>query len=292
MTGSANNPTEEAIRAAVRQLARATQGRPLQGMPQDLFAQATGDIGGFVEAVPPLQAAAADVSSMAVRVAEAVLFTSTVPLSAAEVAATLPDGADVGAVLSALRRSYEGRGVQLVEVAGKWRFQTAADLGWLLRAEKPPTVKLTRSALETLAVIAYHQPVTRAEIERVRGFAASRQTMELLLELDLVRPRGRRRTPGKPLTYGTTERFLQHFGLQSLDALPGRDDLNAMGLLDAGLDAPRPEAGASADEDPLDPADAADFHVDFIGSGLEDVAKEGETADFAEPTTPLPNQED
>jgi segregation and condensation protein B len=175
------------------------------------------------------------------RLAEAILFASRAPLSEAELAAHLPEGADVAGLLARLVEDYAGRGVHLVPVAGKWMFRTAPDLGLgLQRAVEEPR-KPSRAAMETLAIIAYHQPVTRAEIEAIRGVATSRGTLDLLLEAGWIRMRGRRRSPGRPVTWGTTEDFLVQFGLGSLDDLPGLDELQASGFLDAA-----PPAGATA----------------------------------------------
>lgn len=167
----------------------------------------------------------------AVRRAEAVLFAAGEPLSAADIAASLPPGVDVSSVLMTLKAAYAPRGVSLVEVAGKWRFQTAEDMAFLFVEERQEQKKLTQASLETLAIIAYGQPVTRAEIEAVRGVAISKTTLDGLMEAGWVRFKGRRKTPGRPVTYGTTDAFLEHFGLQSLDVLPGRADLEAEGLL-------------------------------------------------------------
>jgi segregation and condensation protein B len=166
-----------------------------------------------------------------VRRAEAVLFAAGVPLSAEQVSEILPQGIEAGEVLMALRAVYSKRGVNLVEVAGKWRFQTAQDLSYLFVEERQVQKKLGQASLETLAIIAYGQPVTRAEIEAVRGVAVAKSVIDTLLESGWVRVRGRRKTPGLPITYGTTDKFLEHFGLESLDTLPGKADLEAEGLL-------------------------------------------------------------
>src|SRR5690606_13643583 len=181
----------------------------------------------------------------------------------------LGPGVDVAAVLMRLKADYAGRGVQLVETGGAWRFQSAPDLGGLFAETKEQPKRLPKAALETLAVIAYHQPVTRAEIEDIRGVTLSRGSMELLLELGWIRPRGRRRSPGRPLTFGTTDAFLSQFGLASLDALPGKDDLKGLGLLDPraaqAIDVPRPTEDMASDEEPLSPGDdAASFFVDHL----------------------------
>src|SRR6478752_5068590 len=189
------------------------------------------------------------------REVEALLFAAAGPLSEADLAKRLPEGADVGGAIGALQARYAGRGVELACVAGRWRFQTAADLAWLMTDERDEPRRLSRAAQETLAIIAYHQPVTRAEIEAVRGVQASRGTLDVLLELGLVRMRGRRRTPGRPVTYGTTDAFLEHYGLANLADLPGVAEMKAAGLLSLDLPAdfvvPDPNALAP-DEDPLE----------------------------------------
>ncbi len=164
---------------------------------------------------------------------EALLFATTEPLSLAEIKSRLPEGADVEGFLLALKTHYEGRGVQLAEAGGRWFFRTAADLSFLLRKEVESERKLSRAGVETLAIIAYHQPVTRAEIEEIRGVQVSKGTLDVLMEAGWVRPKGRRQTPGRPVTYGTSDDFLVHFGLENLDDLPGFDELKAAGLLDS-----------------------------------------------------------
>lgn len=197
---------------------------------------------------------------------EALLFAAAAPLTEKDLASRLPEGADVAGGLAELAARYEGRGVALAQVAGGWRFQTARDLAWLMTEERDEPRRLSKAAQETLAIIAYHQPVTRAEIESVRGVQASRGTLDVLLELGLVRMRGRRRTPGRPVTYGTTDAFLEHYGLASLADLPGMAEMKAAGLLSLDLPpdfaVPDPNQPVS-DEDPLD-ADAPEFHVDFL----------------------------
>ena len=199
---------------------------------------------------------------------EALLFAAAGPLSEADLAKRLPEGADVAAAIAALQERYAGRGVELACVGGRWRFQTAADLAWLMTDEREEPRRLSRAAQETLAIIAYHQPVTRAEIEAVRGVQASKGTLDVLLELGLVRMRGRRRTPGRPITYGTTDAFLEHYGLASVGDLPGAAEMRAAGLLSLDLPAdfavPDPNA-LSLDEDPLDEGDTPQFHTDFLG---------------------------
>ncbi len=167
------------------------------------------------------------------RMLEAMLFASAEPLTLGALQARMPDGCEAAAAMEGLRRRYEGRGVVLVQVAGAWAFRTAPDLGFLLQRETIETRKLSRAAIETLAIIAYHQPVTRAEIEEIRGVAASRGTLEQLLELDWVRFGRRRMTPGRPVTFVVTQGFLDHFGLESARDLPGLQELRAAGLLES-----------------------------------------------------------
>jgi segregation and condensation protein B len=167
------------------------------------------------------------------RLLEALLFAATGPLDEAVLARYFDDAIDVGQLLLELSRGYAGRGVNLVRLAGGWAFRTAPDLAFKLRIERPVARKLSRAAVETLAVIAYHQPVTRAEIEEIRGVALGKGTTDTLMEAGWVRPRGRRASPGRPLLWVTTPSFLVHFGLDSLNELPGVDELRAAGLLDA-----------------------------------------------------------
>lgn len=208
-------------------------------------------------------------SADAVRAAEALMFAGGEPLTAKALAEKLGPEVDVAAVLMKLKRDYEGRGVQLVEAGGAWRFQSAPDLSSLFAETRAAPKKLPKAAMETLAVIAYHQPVTRAEIEDIRGVSLSRGSMELLLEIGWIRPRGRRRTPGRPLTFGTSGAFLAHFGLASLDALPGKEDLKALGLLDpraaSALEVPRPGEDMASDEEPLEiGGDSPEFFRDHL----------------------------
>ena len=201
---------------------------------------------------------------------EALLFAGAEPLSLSDLARRLPEGADVAAALTALGVRYEGRGVRLAEVAGRWRFQTADDLAFLMTEQREEPRRLSRAAQETLAIVAYHQPVTRAEIEAIRGVQASRGTLDVLLEIGFVRPRGRRRTPGRPVTYATTDVFLEHFGLAGLADLPGAAEMRAAGLLGLDLPAdfavPDPSQAARDDEAIDGPEDAgAEFHTDYLG---------------------------
>jgi segregation and condensation protein B len=201
-----------------------------------------------------------EVRQRQLRIIEALLFASSEPLSPAQMAPYLGDGANVRELIKELALQYAGRGVNLVRRGDRWAFRTAEDLGFLLRREEQETRPLSRASLETLAIIAYHQPATRAEIEEVRGVATGKGTLDLLMEAGWVRMRGRRRTPGRPVTYGTTDGFLDHFGLESLSDLPGLDELKGSGLLSsrlpAGLQIPLPLDGAiSEDEDPIEPGD-------------------------------------
>lgn len=166
---------------------------------------------------------------------EAQLFAASEPLDAKALSRHLDSGDDIDALLAELQADYRGRGVSLVRVSGKWQFRTAEDLSYLLERQQKEERKLSKAALETLAIIAYHQPVTRAEIEDIRGVSTSPGTLDVLMETSWIRPRGRRRAPGRPLTYGTTEQFLTHFGLDAIRDLPGLADLKAAGLLDSNL---------------------------------------------------------
>ena len=193
------------------------------------------------------------------RLLEAILFAAADPIDEDALAMRLPEGSDVPALIAALQAHYAERGVNLTRVAGKWAFRTAPDLGNLLRIERSFVRKLSRAAVETLAIIAYHPPVTRAEIEEIRGVQISRGTLDTLFESAWIRPVGRRRTPGRPVTWGTTETFLAHFGLESVSDLPGIDELKAAGLLDArpavaivGANRPKPGEGAEGAPAPED----------------------------------------
>jgi segregation and condensation protein B len=195
------------------------------------------------------------------RLLEAMLFASAEPLDEATLAARLPAEVDLKAALDRLQEDYALRGVNLVRIGGKWTFRTAGDLSWLLSKETIETRKLSRAAIETLAIIAYHQPVTRAEIEDIRGVSTSKGSVDVLLETGWIRPRGRRKGPGRPVTYGTTDTFLSHFGLDALDDLPGLEELKGSGLLDGrlppGCSVPLPsdDPALRDDEDPLEPGD-------------------------------------
>jgi len=195
------------------------------------------------------------------RILEALLFAAAAPLDEKALASRLPAGTDVHPLLQQLQREYAPRGVNLVRVGGKWTLRTATDLAWLLTHESVVTRKLSRAAIETLAIVAYHQPVTRAEVEEIRGVSTSKGTLDVLLETGWIRLRGRRKAPGRPVTYGTSEAFLSHFGLDALGELPGLDELNGAGLVDAATPAdfsvpvPSDDPALRDDEEPLGPED-------------------------------------
>jgi segregation and condensation protein B len=199
----------------------------------------------------------AEAFSQALRVVEALLFASAVPLTAEALGRAIPAGIAIEQVLARLAESYALRGVNLRQVAGGWAFRTAPDLGYLLAAEAEPPRRLSRAALEVLSIIAYHQPVTRAEIEEIRGVATAKGTLDILLEAGWVRLRGRRRSPGRPITYGTTPGFLDHFGLDRIDDLPGLEELKGTGFIegrltrDLAVPVPDDDPGLRDDEDPL-----------------------------------------
>ncbi|KPQ10263.1 MAG: segregation and condensation protein ScpB [Saliniramus fredricksonii] len=196
-----------------------------------------------------------------VRIAEALLFASAEPLAEDEIAARLPAGVSVEKVMEEMVRAYSGRGVNCVCIAGRWALRTAHDLSDVLVREVQEPRKLSRAAMETLAIIAYHQPVTRAEIEEIRGVSTSKGTLDTLIETGWVRLRGRRRSPGRPVTYGTTPNFLDHFGLEQIDDLPGLEELKGAGFIEGrippGMSIPSPSDAESLreDEDPLDDSD-------------------------------------
>jgi segregation and condensation protein B len=217
------------------------------------------------------------------RMVEALLFAATEPLDVASLAARLPDGADVPELLRQLGAHYANRGVNLVQVAGKWAMRTAPDLHFLLQEHRQQNRKLSRAALETLAITSYHQPVTRAEIEEVRGVSLSKGTLDLLMELGWVRIRGRRRTPGRPVTYGTTEGFLEHFGFQSIKDLPGLDELKASGLLEGQARTDLLPLSHREPEDPLEDGDdgsEATLPLDEASDGAEETSQTTEIIDL------------
>jgi segregation and condensation protein B len=192
------------------------------------------------------------------RLLEALLFAASEPLDQAALAKRMPDGVDIKVALAQLQADYSSRGVNLVRVANKWTFRTAGDLSWLMTKEITETRRLSRAAIEVLSIIAYHQPVTRAEIEEIRGVVTSKGTLDVLLETGWIKPRGRRKTPGRPLTFGTTETFLSQFSLEALGDLPGLEELKGTGLLDSrlptGFTVPNPSDDPTLreDEEPLE----------------------------------------
>lgn len=191
------------------------------------------------------------------RIAEALVFASAQPVSEAFIAERVPKGIDVATLMARLKGHYGERGVNLIQVGGNWAFRTAGDLSFVIRTDEKEPKKLSRAALEVLAIIAYHQPVTRAEIEEIRGVQTSRGTLDVLMEAGWVRFRGRRRTPGRPVTMGTTIEFLDHFGLEELRDLPGLDELKGAGLLSGripsnfGIPLPSMSDELTEDEDPI-----------------------------------------
>ena len=191
------------------------------------------------------------------RMVEAILFASAEPVSEAELNARMPHGADAKVALELLHKRYEGRGVRLVRVGEAWAMRTAPDLGFLMQKESTETRKLSLAAIETLSIIAYHQPVTRAEIEEIRGVSVSRGTVDQLLELDWIRFGRRRMTPGRPVTFVVTQHFLDHFGLESARDLPGLKELRAAGLLDS-----RPPPGTGDESAAEDDEDQSEMFED------------------------------
>jgi segregation and condensation protein B len=231
-----------------------------------------------------------------VRIAEALLFAAREPLSDAVLQEALPKGVPMKDVLAQLEAHYAPRGVNLTRIGKGWTFRTAPDLSWLMSKEVEEPRKLSRAAVETLAIIAYHQPVTRAEIEDIRGVATAKGTLDVLLEAGFVRMRGRRKTPGRPITFGTTEGFLSHFGLSAVSDLPGLDELKAAGMFEGrvpgGLVVPLPtdDPALGADEEPLDGDPmllAAEERInmadDPLETGDEDAAPETSEDDRLDP---------
>ena len=196
-----------------------------------------------------------------IRLLEALLFAAREPVSEKILAKQLPEGVEIKPTLEALKNEYAPRGVNIVKIGDKWTFRTATDLSWILTKHTVETRKLSRAAIETLAIIAYHQPVTRAEIEEIRGVSTAAGTVDVLLATGWIRLRGRRKVVGRPLTYGTSDQFLSHFGLEEVSDLPGLDELKGSGLLDGRLPPdfavpmPSDDQALRDDEDPLDPGD-------------------------------------
>jgi segregation and condensation protein B len=224
-----------------------------------------------------MSASEIEINADQLRLVEALLFAASAPLDAGSIAARLPEGSDVEALVAALAQHYEGRGVNIVRVAGGWTLRTAPDLAPCLKLERTVTRKLSRAAIETLAIVAYHQPVTRAEIEEIRGVVVSSGTLDVLMEAGWIGPKGRRETPGRPITWATTEQFLVHFGLGDRNDLPGIEELKAAGLI-----GPRPDFTLS--ETALHPAGAGgEAEADESEHDDEDETSEGaEPADEKE----------
>ncbi|WP_420405042.1 SMC-Scp complex subunit ScpB [Nisaea sp.] len=195
------------------------------------------------------------------RIVEALLFASKEPLSIADISERLPEGVAAEPIIETLRKRYADRGIHLVAIKDRWAFRTAPDIGEALRIEVAVRRKLSRAALETLSIIAYHEPVTRADIEEIRGVAVSKGTLDALLEAGWIQPRGRRQVPGRPLTWGTTEAFLDHFGLSSLADLPGLDELKAAGMLDKRPGLTSIAMGDDGDVDDDDEEDDGQFEL-------------------------------
>ncbi len=210
-------------------------------------------------------------SAQVVRMVEALLFAAAEPLDEKTIRDRVPVEFELEPVMEQLQLFYMDRGVNLVCISGKWSLRTAGDLSFLMEKERVEPRRLSRPAIETLSIIAYHQPVSRAEIEEIRGVAVSKGTLDLLMEVGWVKPRGRRKVPGRPLTYGTSEAFLEHFGIASIGDLPGLEDLKAAGLLEARLppdfSVPNPELADKKADDDLDPLEETEdgvFHEDFL----------------------------
>ncbi|HJT06354.1 MAG TPA: SMC-Scp complex subunit ScpB [Stellaceae bacterium] len=212
------------------------------------------------------------------RLVEALLFAASAPLDAGSIAARLPEGTDVEALIAALAQHYESRGVNIVRVAGGWTLRTAPDLAPRLKLEQTVTRKLSRAAIETLAIIAYHQPVTRAEIEEIRGVVVSSGTLDVLMEAGWIGPKGRRETPGRPVTWATTEQFLVHFGLGDRNDLPGIEELKAAGLI-----GPRPDFTLS---------EAAALHPAAEAASEDEAEEEGDDTVDEESDIAAPEDED
>ena len=202
------------------------------------------------------------------RMAEAIIFASSEPVSERALAERLPVNTDLSAILEHLQKVYEGRGVHLVQVGTAWAFRTASDLGFLMSRETVQQRKLSRAAMEVLAIIAYHQPVTRAELEDIRGVETSKGTLDVLMETGWIKLRGRRRTPGRPVTYGTTDTFLDHFGLPEIRDLPGLEELRGAGLLSARIPSSFSVPVPNVDPDELTDDEEPLEDIDLEGLGL------------------------
>jgi len=228
------------------------------------------------------------------RLIEALFFASAEPLGLDQIKRHLPEGADAEELLADLVSRYANRGVNLIRIGNRWAMRTAPDLAGLMQIERAVVRKPSRAAVETLAIVAYHQPLTRGEIEEIRGVALSRGTLDTLLEAGWIKPKGRRRTPGRPVTWGTSEAFLDHFGLESLEALPGVAELKAAGLIDTrpaisalGNRGALPATGEIAPErDPDEDEDEETFEIPLAANFGEDLVPDGSAADEEEDETP------
>lgn len=231
-------------------------------------------IADVVKTEPPV--AMSRVEREAERIAEALVFASAEPVSEAFIAERLPKDMDVSALMWRLKVAYNNRGVNLIQIGGNWAFRTASDLSFVIRSEDKEPRKLSRAALEVLAIIAYHQPVTRAEIEEIRGVQTSKGTLDVLMEAGWVRFRGRRRTPGRPVTMGTTVDFLDHFGLEELRDLPGLEELKGAGLLSGripanfGIPIPSMNDDLTDEEDPITQLDLEELGLLMPGGAGDD----------------------
>ena len=201
--------------------------------------------------------------AMHLRMLEAILFAAAEPLDEASIAERMPPDANIASLIAELSEIYSRRGVNIVKVAGRWMFRTAPDLAHLLQKNAIEQKRLSRAAMETLAIVAYHQPVTRAEIEEIRGVTVNTGTLDILLEVGWIKMRGRRRVPGRPVTYGTSDEFLMHFGLDKVSDLPGLEELRAAGLMEgripASFNVPSPSDSLTMDEDPLEAGDTGEL---------------------------------
>ena len=229
-----------------------------------------------------------DIDPQVLRLLEAVLFASAQPMDEPTIATRLPEGSDVPRLLATLADMYVNRGVNLVQAGGQWLFRSAEDLAPAMRVFANPQRKLSRAAIETLAILAYHQPITRAEMEEIRGVGLSKGTIDMLFEQGWITPRGRRQSPGKPVTWGSTDQFLTDFGIESIESLPGMDELKAAGLLDKRPAIQITDAALPEEEEPLSPeeqeklAEDAAFLASLDGeqvSSGEAVAASAETAE-------------
>ena len=219
------------------------------------------------------------------RLLEAMLFASAEPISQKTLANRMPEGADVAALLKELKATYAGRGVNLIHAGKSWAFRTAPDLAQQLNVEVKVSRKLSRAAVEVLAIVAYHQPVTRGEIEEIRGVGLSPGTLDVLFQAGWIQPKGRRQTPGRPVTWGTTDNFLDHFGIEDVGDLPGMEELKAAGLLDAGSAISAFQGkGALAGEGEAEGDGSPHGQLEMIGGEAEDA--EGSLKDMLEPLDP------